>query len=395
MQPLDLYNHQRALWDGLIRQEPAAWCQERSQYIRLLRMGLIEDFVSLSSESLPIFFSLFDAQDGFLVPAGDLNIPHTAMRDLCAFLPSLEVYSPILFQLWKRGTFDRMVFQVHSTSVDLKDTEKSSLVSSSLRQISLPPSTFSMGALPHDTQVEIKETPRHTVTLTRGVNVCAYACTQVLFEYVMGYNPSCFLGASRPVEQVSWCDAILFCNRLSLLQGKSAVYVVPEGLSDTCRNQRNVFSDAVDNLARQIRWNQDADGYRLPTEAEWEYAARGNSETIYAGSNDIQEVAWFQGNSSTTSAPVAAKRPNHHGLFDMCGNVWEWVWDTWLSNAYTRGTCVDPVIEAPSPARIVRGGGWSSRSMLTRATFRRGDYASSKDPGRGFRFVSMPSTKNV
>ncbi len=130
--------------------------------------------------------------------------------------------------------------------------------------------------------------------------------TQALYYAVMENNPSTFKGFDLPVEQVSLYDAIEFCNALSKKLRYTPVYVI--------ENQK-------------ITKNDSADGFRLPTEDEWEYAARGGANYIYAGSNNVYDVAWNSHNSNFETHPVAKKRPNNYGLYDMSGNVWEWCYN--------------------------------------------------------------------
>jgi len=128
--------------------------------------------------------------------------------------------------------------------------------------------------------------------------------TQTLYEEVVGSNPSFFKGKNYPVERVNWYDALRFCNELSRKMGLTPVY----------SGNGNV--------------NTAADGFRLPTLAEWNYAAQGGEDFVYAGSNNIDEIAWYSGNSNNETHPVAQKKPNGYGLYDMNGNVYEWCQDT-------------------------------------------------------------------
>lgn len=183
--------------------------------------------------------------------------------------------------------------------------------------------------------------------------------TQALWEAVMGKNPSAFKGATRPVERLSWFEAVEFCNRLSVLQGLEPAYTISGSL---------------------VQWDKSANGYRLPTEAEWEYAARGGSQVVgllerasaspgYAGSSNANEVAIFAANAGNKTWPVGSKKPNELGLYDMSGNVWEWCWDFYGSYP---ATAVDNP-DAPSQrsaSRVIRGGAWFTPLNLIRTTYR-------------------------
>ena len=148
--------------------------------------------------------------------------------------------------------------------------------------------------------------------------------TQELYESIMGVNPSKFKGANNPVEMVSWYDAIYFCNKLSIAKGFTPVYEV-DGNSDF--NGWNYTPHQSNSIKGKITQNTSANGYRLPTVVEWQYAARGGQDYTYAGSNEIYEVAWYEGNSFGETHPVAQKKANGYGLYDMTGNVFEWCWD--------------------------------------------------------------------
>ena len=192
--------------------------------------------------------------------------------------------------------------------------------------------------------------------------------TQELYESVMGVNPSRNKGDDLPVESVSWYDAIYFCNMLSLLKNLEPVYSV-NGETDV---RKWAYMPHEGNLIRgEITQNTSASGFRLPTLAEWEYAARGGENYRYAGSDDLDEVGWYDENSDYKTHPVAQKKPNGYGLYDMSGNVWEWVWDS-FNGGNRRYNC---------------GGSCNYYAIFCGVASRGGNSANNRNNGIGFRVV--------
>ncbi|NUM70071.1 MAG: SUMF1/EgtB/PvdO family nonheme iron enzyme [Ignavibacteriaceae bacterium] len=198
--------------------------------------------------------------------------------------------------------------------------------------------------------------------------ISKYQVTQEEWEFVMGKNPSHFRGERNlPVEKVSWFDSVEFCNKLSEKEGLQKVY-----------------SGSWDN----ITMNMNADGYRLPTEAEWEYAARGGSLSKgyeYSGSNNSWEVAWYYVNSNNNTHPVGQKQPNELGIYDMSGNVWEWCWD-WYGN-YSSDSQNNPAGPVSGSDRVNRGGSWFNDAGNLRPADRYGSYPVSRHDNLGFRIA--------
>ena len=158
--------------------------------------------------------------------------------------------------------------------------------------------------------------------------------TQEMYKKVMGENPSKHIGENLPVENVSWYDAIYFCNKLSEKMGLKPVYSV-DGITDVSKWG---YSPHQGNSIRgEIKQNETVSGFRLPTYNEWNYAAKGGNDYVYAGSENLDEVGWYRDNSGDETHPVGQKKVNGYGLYDMSGNVWEWVWDSHYYGYYLYG----------------------------------------------------------
>jgi len=256
-----------------------------------------------------------------------------------------------------------------------------------VEMVYVPGGSFQMGDIKNEG--DNREKPVHTVTLT-GFSMGKYPVTQAQYEAVMGTNPSGFTSSpasgevqgNRPVERVSWYDAIEFCNALSIQEGLSPYYSIDKVNEDLNNNGNDPYKWT-------ITCNSAANGYRLPTEAQWEYAAKGGNGSpgnyTYAGSNTVVDVAWYSSNSGSKTHEVGKKAPNGLGLYDMSGNVWEWCWD-WYGS-YSSGTQTDPTGAASGVDRVVRGGWWGDYAYCARSAFRYYYYPDDRYFNIGFRLV--------
>ncbi|MDR0568324.1 MAG: formylglycine-generating enzyme family protein [Spirochaetaceae bacterium] len=242
--------------------------------------------------------------------------------------------------------------------------------------------TFVMGSSPEKPKASSPDQPPCKVTLS-SFYIGRYQVTQKEYERLMLQNPSHFKGAMLPVEQVNWYNAVEYCNRLSKAEGLPPAYTIETAKKDP--NNRNYSDD----LRWTVTWNRKSEGYRLPTEAEWEYAAKGGAGAsrnfLYAGSNDPDNVSWYGANSKGTTHPVGSKIPNALGLYDMSGNVWEWCWD-WFGHSPAESQ-TNPAGAALGSDRVYRGGGWAFSTKHLRCVDRYG--APPKQSGNylGFRIV--------
>ena len=226
--------------------------------------------------------------------------------------------------------------------------------------------------------------PVHKVTLT-SFYIAKTEVTQAQWIAVMVDNPSDFSGENLPVENVSWFDAIVFCNKLSMMENKTPVY----SIDDKTNPDEWDYTPCCDNsINGKVVMNKDADGYRLPTEAEWEYAARGGKNSKgyeYSGSDDLFSVAWYRSSSESETHEVATKEANELGLYDMSGNVWEWCWDR--HGFYHRISLKDPSGPSSGTYRILRGGSWYNPLYYCRVAFRDFYSPDFRDKCTGFRLV--------
>jgi formylglycine-generating enzyme required for sulfatase activity len=228
----------------------------------------------------------------------------------------------------------------------------------------IPPGSFIMGSPLTEHDRSTNESPQTVVTISKGYWMKRYEVTQGEYTSLIGTNPATFTGdMNQPVEQVSWYDAYTFCARLTVQE--RAAGRVPAGYE-----------------------------YRLPTEAEWEYAARAGTTTSFSFGDDptyttLPEYAWFNGDSNLTSHDVGTKKPNPWGLYDMAGNVWEWCED-WYA-PYAGGSATDPTGPFSGSAKVMRGGSWHFAGGDARSADRNFNVPDFASFGIGIRVVLAPT----
>jgi formylglycine-generating enzyme required for sulfatase activity len=248
--------------------------------------------------------------------------------------------------------------------------------------------TFAMGSPPSEPQRETNET-QHQVTVN-SFYMGKYQVTQKEYQEVMGTNPSGFKGDNLPVENVSWYDAVEYCNALSRKEGLTPAYTIDKSRSDSNNKSES------DTLRWAVTWNRNANGYRLPTEAEWEYACRAGTTTPFnTGNNITTGNANYDGNypynnnakgtyrEKTTA--VGSCAPNQWGLYDMHGNVFEWCWD-WYGS-YASGAQTDPMGASSGSNLVLRGGSGYDNGQYLRSANRSSLTPSYRGSDLGFRLV--------
>jgi len=242
----------------------------------------------------------------------------------------------------------------------------------------IAPGTFTMGQNDLMEQWSWMGAVEHQVTLTRGFYMGIHPVTREQFHAVMGTDPSAStlvegeVQGRRPVENVNWYHAIAFANRLSIMQGLTPVYTIA-GMSNTDADAwlfGNVPT-SLDATWNAVTANWNANGFRLATEAEWEYAARAGTTTQWSfgdTDDDSDNYAWTNRNAGGRTHAVGQLKPNAWGLYDMHGNVWEWVWD-WFEEL-DASAASDPTGAVSGGNRVFRGGGWVSPPESARSAIR-------------------------
>jgi formylglycine-generating enzyme required for sulfatase activity len=281
-----------------------------------------------------------------------------------------EGYYFVAVRVLHKGT----IVAVNSTTVNIRDSVEVP------EFVSIPQGSFVMGS---NDPFDFNELPQRLVNLS-AFSVAKYEITQKQFVSLMGYNPSWFnRGGQLPVERVQWYEAIEYCNRLSVRQGLNPVYRV---------------------LGDSVIFARNANGFRLLTDAEWEYACRAGTNTdTYNGNlkdrrtfcnnvipepeQTLDEIAWYCSNSQLSTHEVGLKKPNSFGLFDMQGNVSEWVWDYHDIEYYKKNENINPTgpVWNVERKRVTRGGSWELGTIQNRSHSRFDSFPKVTSYSFGFR----------
>jgi formylglycine-generating enzyme required for sulfatase activity len=257
-----------------------------------------------------------------------------------------------------------------------------------LNLVYVPGGTFTMGRTTGSGYSD--ELPTHSVTLN-SFYIGKYEVTQAEYAQYMqpgfSWTSNYGLGDNYPAYYVSWYAILKYCNLRSMAEGLTPVYTISGSTNPA--NWGNVPTSISSATWNAAICNWGANGYRLPTEAEWEYAARGATNTpdyLYSGSDYVGTVAWYNGNNTPNgSKPVGTKAPNGLGLYDMSGNLWEWCWDWYSSSYYSSSPSSNPTGPASGSHRVRRGGYWHYYADYCRVASRTFDFPGTTHVDNGFR----------
>ena len=302
--------------------------------------GVAQTILPVGQHSYIVFCDGYESEEGMvkLKASAPSNLQITLTKEAMATQQSIVSQPTVAEQPVAQPT----VANSDNISIPVKD-------GISIDMVRVEAGTFKMGATAEMKNPWVLEKPTHKVTLTNDYYIGKYEVTQALWQAVMGSNPSYFKGDNLPVEQVSWNDCQEFLSKLNRITGKT---------------------------------------FRLPTEAEWEYAARGGKKSRgcqYSGSNNLSDVAWYWDNSGSKTHAVGSKQSNELGIYDMSGNVWEWCQD-WHGR-YSKSSQTNPTGATSGSGRVSRGGCWIGDAGLCRSSYRSDDAPDDRNSDLGFRLV--------
>ena len=302
--------------------------------------GVAQTTLPVGQHSYIVFCDGYESEEGMvkLKASAPSNLQITLTKEAMATQQSIVSQPTVAEQPVAQPT----VANSDNISIPVKD-------GISIDMVRVEAGTFKMGATAEMKNPWVLEKPTHKVTLTNDYYIGKYEVTQALWQAVMGSNPSYFKGDNLPVEQVSWNDCQEFLSKLNRITGKT---------------------------------------FRLPTEAEWEYAARGGKKSRgcqYSGSNNLSDVAWYWDNSGSKTHAVGSKQSNELGIYDMSGNVWEWCQD-WHGR-YSKSSQTNPTGATSGSGRVSRGGCWIGDAGLCRSSYRSDDAPDDRNSDLGFRLV--------
>ena len=351
--------------------------------VRGTSLGVRDASVRVMGSTIDAYYPMTVSEQGLSVT---LNAPGCGLAESLCVLPLGEYELYAVAWLFGPG-----VPALASSMVDIEVCEGESCgTGPEDGWIEIPAGTFTMGSPEGELgRIDDWEDPPHSVTITRSFYLSAHEITQGEWESVMGsdpsYWPSCGDGDNCPVERVSWWDVLYYLNELSEDEGLQQCYTLT-----TCSGTPGAGCDTGesyclgDYTCESVDFaGLDCTGYRLPTEAEWEYAIRAETTTAYhngtnsdgssscANDPNLDLIAWYCDNSGDITHPVEGLADNDWGLYDMSGNVWEWTWDTFDASYYSVSPDTDPL--GPSTAgsnRVIRGGSWDSVPRLCRSAMR-------------------------